>query len=468
MQNINYKKASTYYMVGNLFNKGISFITVPIFTRILSTTDYGIVTTYNSWISILSMVIGFALHMGIRAAFIDYKEKMNDFMAVTTTFTIASGVVLSAMVLAATYFIKVDISAALLILCLLQGISASLVQNYSMYLMMQYKYKFRTALMVLPSLISVLLSVLAILCVVRTDLYMGRIVPTAVVHIFFGLFVVLLVYKKSHLLYKKEYLKYGLAVSAPLVLHGIALNILSQSDRTMITWLADASQTGIYSLIYNFSMLATVITTSLDGVWVPWFTNKYIEKKIDDINKLAMDYVHLMTYAMVGLMLVGPEVVKFLASEKYWEGITIIPPVVLANYVIFLYTLYVNVEHFHKKTPYITVNTLIAAGTNLLLNYLLIPRFGYVAAAYTTLISYLVALILHANYAKKLEKALYPLSMFLPSLVHIGAAIILFYTFLQYGILRWIIAFLYIAVMFLINWKRIEEFFPSIKAKLHK
>lgn len=86
-------------------------------------------------------------------------------------------------------------------------------------------------------------------------------------------------------------------------------------------------------------------------------------------------------------MMVGPEIVKLLASSKYWEGIGIIPPVVLANYIIFAYTLYVNIEHFYKKTPYITLNTVIAAGLNLILNYIFIPRYGYMAAAYTTLVA---------------------------------------------------------------------------------
>ena len=63
MNGNDYKKAGTYYLVGNIFNKGIAFLTVPIFTRILSTNDYGIVTTYNSWIGILAMILGFALHM---------------------------------------------------------------------------------------------------------------------------------------------------------------------------------------------------------------------------------------------------------------------------------------------------------------------------------------------------------------------------------------------------------------------
>ena len=62
--NVSLKKASTFYLIGSLFNKGIGFITVPIFTRILTLSDYGIVTTYNSWVSIISMFISLALYMG--------------------------------------------------------------------------------------------------------------------------------------------------------------------------------------------------------------------------------------------------------------------------------------------------------------------------------------------------------------------------------------------------------------------
>ena len=119
---------------------------------------------------------------------------------------------------------------------------------------------------------------------------MGRIVPNVLVNVGFGLLTVALVYKKSRVFFKREYINYALKISAPLVLHGIALSILSQSDRTMITVLADASQTGIYSLIYNFAMIATVITTSFEGVWVPWFTENLKKREIGQINVLVKDY----------------------------------------------------------------------------------------------------------------------------------------------------------------------------------
>lgn len=470
MQKTNLKKASGYYLIGTLFNKGFAFLTVPIFTRILSTSDYGIVTTYNSWISILSVIMGFAIYIGIRASFIDYPDKVDDFLSVCTTFTLICGALMCLFVGGGAILLKVDAGITLIFLCLLQGLSAALVQNYSMYLMMRYQYKYRTALMVLPNLISVILSVIAILFVVKSDLYLGRIVPTALVNIGFGVLVVIAVYKRSKCLFNKRYLKYALAISAPLVLHGIALNILSQSDRTMITLLSSAAQTGIYSLIYNFSMIATVITTALEGIWVPWFTDKLKERKINEINQIAKDYINLMTYAMVGVILIGPEVVKLLASKQYWKGISIIPPIVLANYIIFAYTLYVNIEHYYKKTPYITLNTLIAAGCNLVLNYIFIPKYGYVGAAYTTLVSYLLAFVLHANYAKKMEKNLYPISFFARPIIHIIVAVTFFYAFVELWLVRWLLVITYILFMFWRERYRVVSYFPSLNRilKLNK
>lgn len=457
MESTSYKKASTFYLIGNLFNKGMSFLTVPIFTRVLSTVDYGIVTTYNSWVAILSMIIGFATHMGIRSAFVDYRKEIDDVMSITTTFVLFVGAIFSMFIGLFSIFLKISFPIYLVILCIFQGLFSAVLENYSMYLMMQYKYKFRTALMILPNLLSVCLSIVSIIFILKSKLYMGRIVTTALVIIGFGILVLLLIYRKSQMFFNYKYLKYVLTISSPLILHGIALNILSQSDRTMITWLADASQTGIYSLVYNFSMLATVITTALDGVWIPWFTEKL---KIDDknsINKISIKYINLITYAMVVLILVGPEFIKVLASSEYWEGINIIPPTVLANYVIFAYTLYVNIEHFYKKTFFITMNTLIAAFTNVILNYLLIPEYGYIAAAYTTLFSYLVAFILHARYARKLSSGLYPLKIFIKPLLHIIFSVVIFYLLTDKLILRWGLVILYLLIVIFQERKEIAK-----------
>ncbi|WOO38851.1 oligosaccharide flippase family protein [Anaerocolumna sp. AGMB13020] len=465
-QTINIKKAGTYYLLGNLFNKGIAFLTVPIFTRILSTYDYGIVTTYNSWIGIISMSIGFALHMAVRLAFVDLEEKIDEFMSTVVSFTILSSIALTLIICSGALLFKVNISIVLVLLCMLQGFSTAVIEDYIHYLMMQYRYRFRTLLMIAPNLVSVIFSIVAILFVFKTDRYLGRIIPTGLVSLLFGILVVLLVYRKSKAGINRKYLRYGLTISMPLIIHGIALNVLSQSDRMMISWLANPSQTGIYSLIFNFSMIATVLTSSLEGIWLPWFTEKMKNRKFGEINALSIDYINFMTYAMVCLLLVAPEIVKIMANETYWEGIKIIPPIVLANYVIFLYSLYVNIEHFYKHTIYITRNTIIAAIVNVLLNYIFIPIYGYVAAAYTTLAAYLISLILHAIYAKKLEPGLYPIRAFVRPIVLIIISTILFYIFKDYSFIRWTLMFLFFILMVIRERKRILEFFPELEQKI--
>lgn len=160
--------------------------------------------------------------------------------------------------------------------------------------------------MVLPNLTSTVLAIIIIRYILSSSLYLGRIVPSAVVTFIFGIVLALYFIYKGKFKFNKEYLLFSLKISVPLVLHGIALNILSQSDRTMITMIRGSRETGIYGLVYNFSMIATVITTAFEGIWVPYFVNKMNRKEYRDINAMAIKYIELMLVAMMGVILIGP------------------------------------------------------------------------------------------------------------------------------------------------------------------
>lgn len=461
-KNNDLKKASFYYLIGTLFNKGISFLMVPVFTRIISVSDYGIVTTYNSWVGITMMFISLALYMGVRASFIDYKDKTNDFLSVIVTFTCIYACLFSAVILIAAKLLPINVNLSLICFCLVQAFASAIIENASMYCMMTYKYKIRTVLMILPNLVSTIVAIFLIMFVLKTDLYIGKIVATSSITLIIALIALVFIYKGSKVRFNKEYVSYALKISVPLVLHGIALNILSQSDRTMITIIRNSTENGIYGLIYNFGMIATVITTAFDGIWIPYFTNRMNEQSYDDINLFANKYVELMSAAMIGVVLIAPEIVKIMATEPYWEGISIIPPIVFSNYLIFLYTMYVNIEHYYKKTVFISLNTAIAAITNIVLNIYFIKKWGYVGAAYSTLISYILSLALHYNYARTLNKVLFPLKMyFLPGALVIMASII-FYIFINEWYIRWIIAIL---LMFIFLFKEKDFILKTIIKK---
>lgn len=101
-------------------------------------------------------------------------------------------------------------------------------------------------------------------------------------------------------------------------------------------------------------------------------------------------------------MLFAPEVIKIFAGKNYYEAIYIVPPVALSVYFIFIYSLFSNVEYYFQKTKLIALATSVCAILNLLLNYIFIDLFGYYAAGYTTLISYIFLSVLHYIFYRRL------------------------------------------------------------------
>ncbi len=467
MDSNDYKKASICYLIGNFFNKGLAFLTIPIFTRLLTTTDYGLINTYTSWTSIITLFIGCALFMGLRCAFVDFPYTIDDYLSTIIRFTTIISVAITIITILIIRIFRLNVPIALVILCLIHSCSCAIIEDISMYYMMKFNYIKRTILMIAPNLLSVISAILLIRFVLDNNLYYGKIVPEVLFYSLFAILIIISHGRKKRI--NKNYLKHGLKISLPLIVHGAALNILSNSDRIMITWLANASQAGIYSLSYSLGMVTYAITVSIDGIWIPWFTNKMIEKSYKEINSITKDYVKLITYIMCCLILVSPEILKILASESYWEGIKLVPIIICGNYFFFIYNIYTNLEHFYKKSNQITALTIFAAVLNLVLNYIFIPKIGYTAAAYTTAFSYFVVFVLHSIYSKKLNSNVFNIKMFIIPTIEIGVFCTLFYVFENNAIVRWVVAIIYFCIIaFIQREKIINILLPNLKNKLNK
>ena len=412
------------------------------------------------------MIVGFAMHMSIRNAFVDYKDDTESYLSTIIKFTLLSSLGFMLIFYAVIKIFRINISLSLVFICLFHSVASSIIEDVSCYFMMKYNYIKRTILMILPNLISVCVAIFLISYILKKDLYLGKIIPEALTIIIFAIILSICYTKKG---FNTAYIKHALKISLPLILHGAALNILSNSDRIMITWLADASQAGIYSLVYSLGMVTYAITLSIDGIWIPWFTNKMKEKSYDEINYITKDYIKLITYIMCGLIIVSPEILKILASKSYWEGIKLIPIIIVANFLFFAYNIYSNLEHYYKKSNQITALTILAAVLNLVLNYIFIPKFGYVAAAFTTAISYFVIFILHSIYSKTLNSNVFSIKMFILPIIEIFIFCALFYLLTNHAIIRWAVAIIYFCtVAFIQRDKIMTVLLPTLKGKFSK
>lgn len=450
------KEAGIYYLIGNLFNKGITFLTIPIFTRILTTSDYGIVNTYLAWVPILSVILGLALSSTIRNAFVDFESDIDAYISSIFKLTIVSTIVMTCIILILKKVFFREINTGIIVMCIIQAFMTSVYNTIDNKYMMSFDYKKKTKLLVFPNIFIVILSIILVLSLNRNR-YIGRILPFVVVMSFIGSFYLL---KYIRIPTKnKDYWVYGIRLSVPLILHGISVNILSTSDRSMLTYFLGSSESGIYSLVYSISMMIMVVTTSLDSIWIPWFTSKLKSKQYDLINKNANHYIYLILIIMVLTIFVTPEILVIMAPKEYWHGKILMPPLVLAAFLIFLYTLNVNVEYYYHSTKIMALSTVVAASLNIILNVLFIPAFGILGASITTVLSYLVSFCMHYNTAHKLNTNLFAKRMFGIPLLILMIYIGIFYIVIDMQVIRLGIALLTLIFYLILNRKVIKENF---------
>lgn len=182
------------------------------------------------------------------------------------------------------------------------------------------------------------------------------------------------------------------------------MNVLNSSDRIMIANIVGEKEAGVYNLAYSVSQIMTIFNTALLQTIEPWIYRKLKENKIVEIARVAYIAFSVIASLNVLLIMVAPEVINFFAPAAYQEAIWTIPSVTMSVFFMFLYTFFATFEFFYEKTKYAAGATIGSALLNVLLNYIFIPRFGYIAAGYTTLFSYIVLAILHYYFMRKVCK----------------------------------------------------------------
>ena len=152
-------KASIFYFIGNIFDKAIAFITIPIFTRLLSTADYGVVTTYLSWVSVMSVVITLSLGESVRVGITDFRNDKDAYMSSILGLGTISAVVITSLLLLIGSVFEIGISFQLVILCCLHSYAVSIINAIQWQYVMNMNYVKRTLIQSLPNLIIVFLSI---------------------------------------------------------------------------------------------------------------------------------------------------------------------------------------------------------------------------------------------------------------------------------------------------------------------
>lgn len=436
LENKNIKMASMY-LIANFLNKGIVFLTIPIFTRLLNTSEYGIVNTYLSWVSILATIVTFSVGSSLRNAFVDFEDDIDCYISSIMLLSIINFLFTSSIIYLIIIFLNININP-IIICCLIHSFMSCIIETIFLKYMMEMQHKKRAILMTLPNIVILIFSIILIV-LMKENKHMGRIISYVLVYTIIGLGYLIIIFTKSKFTVDKRYWKYAMKISIPLIFHGLSMVLLSQVDRTMITFLRNSSETGVYSLVYNFSMISLVFVSVLEGMWIPWFTEKIKNGEFSIINENAKIYLEIITVIMFGILMISPEVLVIMAPVEYLWGKILIAPILLGSFFMFLYSISVNLEYYYKSTKSIAISTVIAALINIILNLIFIPIYGALAASITTIISYIISFLIHYKVGRRIEQRLFPIKIYTNSLIIMILGVIFVYVFMDNAVIRWII-----------------------------
>lgn len=432
-------KTAAMYTIGTMFNKAIAFVCIPVFSRILTESEYGVLNTFDSYASILTVIVGLAVYETVRNAFVDYSGQLEKYVSVINT--LVSVVYLVSMFVALGINLALwNISSFLVILCFTKAFSTSILNTISHYYMMEERVYQRTFVQVVPNLVGSLLGVVIVINM-KGARYYGRIIPIVAVSMLLALYYIFSFSLKGKRLVDVSIWKYALKICLPIIPHGLSVTVLASSDRIMISSIVGMSEAGIYGLTYNFGMVAFALISALESVWIPRFTRHMVAEEYNSVKNEATIYAMISSYIIFVIMLCAKEVFMLFASENYWDGLVIIPPVMMASFLINLYSIQADTEMYYKKSNYVALASGIAALLNIVLNIIFIRMYGYQAAAYTTIVSYFVLYLIHFAFVKKIHQSLYSFVQFLPAILLQLLGFGLYYWCFDLPFFRWGIAF---------------------------
>lgn len=384
-------KASIWFAVCNFLQKGINMISIPIFTRLLTTEQYGVFTIYQSWYTVICVFATLNLHTGVfyngMVKFADDKESFTS--SLNGLSITATSVLFVIYLIFHDFFNKLfDLPTLLIIAMFVELLFAPAFSLWSVRQRFDYKYKMMVGITIITSILSPVISVIAVLfSKYKAE---ARVLSFVGVQVCVGILFAVVNFYKGKKFYIGSYWKYALCFNIPLLLHYFSISVLGQADRIMISKMIGLSEAAIYGLGYSISQMLLIITSAIFASFTPYTYTAINNKRYTDITKNTNAILLMLACMLIIIVCFGPEVIRIFASKDYYAARWIVPPVVLSVFFNFLFSIFVNVELYFEANKFVVIVSGLSAVINIILNYIFIPVFGYVAAGYTTLFCYLI------------------------------------------------------------------------------
>lgn len=395
---------SAFYMIASLLPVAVGFLMLPIYTRYLTPTDYGVVALVLSLQSFLPLIMTLQVHNSISRFYFDYKDddiKLRIFISTIMTITI----ILALVSLSLLYIYLDDILNFIFPKTIgyndifMLGIFTSFVSVFASIFINLIRVQEKAKLFMKVSLslfvISLSVNILEVIIYERGAYgILEASLITSIISFFVYIFMV-----KEFFIFKVDFSMIidPLKFSLPLIPHSLSGLIFMYSDRIILEKYVTLSAIGLYMFSDKIATVFKMLVNEFNNAFSPYFNQKSKESKalaIQEIQNISLIFIYTIAMLIVCVALFSVEIVYYLFDERYFDTWMMIP--LLSSAYIFrsLYCFSSSGLFYEKKTGRVAMITIVAGFANIGLNLLLIPTYGIMVAIYTTIFSFFITFIM--------------------------------------------------------------------------
>lgn len=400
-------KNTIFYSLGNILPKITSFLLLPLYTYYLSTDEFGLVNSMLALIPLFSVLFSLALERSIFRLYFDYDtlNKKKEFLGAVNSSILISSSLFLVLVLCFHYYIamifkSIDFFPYFFVTFLIifsnsffltPKIYLQVTEQGGKFFLISFAQFFFSILFVLFFLIIANYGAIGVLY--------GRLVGSLLIIPFIVYFSI----RNFKINLKLKYIKNALQYSSPLIISLIAAWVLNLSDRIFIERYFSLHEVGIYSLGYTIASMSLFGLSALSMSINPIFFKLANSKAETNSNKIqTLDHTFLNASIILCFIpaFYSKDIMYFLDS-KFSDAFIFIPLISSAYMFIGFQSYIGRYIKQSKKTFQSMIISLFIAGLNIGLNFILIPNYGAIGAAISTIICFSSGFFISYFYARK-------------------------------------------------------------------
>jgi len=481
---------SLIYGVGNVLNRVVALLLLPVYTRFLTPHDYGIKELVGLVTDVIGVLIATAISGAIYRFYFEYDDDKNRNEVISSAIITIGGFGLLALVFlsfATKTMARYILDSPSLYYFFLISFASLWFQSlnnigYNYLRANQQSLKF-IKLSFIKLILALLLNIYLV-CFVKIGV-LGVLISTLISSIIICSVMIIPICRKTGLHFSlikiKEMLKYGL----PMIPSQLGAFMVHLSDRFFIKGYCSIADAGLYSLGYRFGALpSSFISDPFNQTWLPRRFELYKEENSEKIfGQIFTYFLVLMFFAGFVISVLIKDILMIMSNSSFWSAYKIVPVIVLAT-TIFSFHNHLNMGILiSKKTKYLAYINFSNGILILALNFLLIPRYGVFGAAYATLFAFIYKICLTYYFSSRFYKIHFELvrisKIILAAALIYGSSFFINHSSVYISIsVKTGLVLLYPAVLLLFNFPTKEEkekvlgyveaIIPLIKKKLSK